>query len=125
VTRVTYKIVDPAFMAAGRGPHPAASPFDKRLGEALGISAFDVYQVELPAWAETVQHDHRDDGAEDVYAILRGTGWLLVDDEEVPIGPGQFIAVTMESTRQIRADEEGLLLIALCAAPSSPLPGRG
>jgi uncharacterized cupin superfamily protein len=114
---VAYKIVDPASLTAGPGPHPAASPFDNRVSDDLGISAFEVYQVELPPGAETVRHDHREDGVEDLYAILRGDGWVIVDDEQLPVRPGLFIAVTIESTRQVRAGNEGLAFIALCAAP--------
>lgn len=114
---VAYRIVDPASMTAGRGPHPAASPFDKRVDEELGVTAFEVYQVELPPWAETVCHNHIDDDVEDVYAFLRGGGWVVVDDEQVSVGPGQFVAVTAESARQVRAGEGGLVFIALCAAP--------
>ena len=114
---VTYQIVDPTSITAGRGPHPAASPFDKRISEQLGVSAFEVYQVELPPGAETVRHDHLDDRVEDVYAILRGEGWVIVDDESVAVCPGQFIAVTVESARQVRAGGTGLDFIALCAAP--------
>src|SRR5699024_8353119 len=43
---MAYKIVDPAAVAAAPGPHPAASPFDKPVSEALGINAFEVYTVE-------------------------------------------------------------------------------
>src|SRR5699024_2321741 len=63
---MAYRIVDPATVAATPGPHPAASPFDKRVSEALGINAFEVYTVELPPDAETVRHDHRDDLVEDL-----------------------------------------------------------
>lgn len=114
---MAYQIVDPASITAGPGPHPAASPFDKRISEHLGVSAFEVYQVELPPGAETVRHDHLADQVEDVYAILRGEGWVLVDDEQVPVGPGHFVAVTVESARQVRASDTGLAFIALCAAP--------
>ncbi len=114
---VTYQIVDPTSITAGPGPHPAASPFDKRISEQLGVRAFEVYQVELPPGAETVRHDHLDDQVEDVYAILRGGGWVIVDDKPVPVEPGQFIAVTMDSARQVRAGDTGLEFIALCAAP--------
>jgi len=113
---VAYQIVNPAAMTVGRGLHPAASPFDKRVGEALGVSAFEMYQVELPAGAETVLHDHVEDGAEDAYAFVRGSGWVIVDGEEVPVEPGDFVAVTVESTRQVRAGQDGLVLIAVCAS---------
>jgi hypothetical protein len=46
--RVTYTIVDAASIEPTPGPHPAASLYDKGVGEALGVSAFEIYQVELP-----------------------------------------------------------------------------
>lgn len=115
---MSYQIVDPADLTLGRGPHPAASPFEKRVGEAIGISAFGLYQIELPAGEETVAHDHREDRAEDAYAIVAGHGWLVVDADETPVEPGQFIAVTVESSRYLRAGPEGMTVIAVCAALS-------
>lgn len=115
---MTYTSVDAAHLQAAPGPHPAASAYDKGVGEALGVRAFGVYQVELPAGALTVQHDHLHDGAEDVYAVLRGNGAVVVDGVDVPVGPGHFVAVTPESTRQVRAGASGLVFIAVCAASS-------
>jgi hypothetical protein len=43
---------------------------------------------------------------------------VIVDEEEIPVGPGQFVAVTVESSRFLRAGPEGLVFIAVCAAPS-------
>lgn len=98
-------------------PHPAASPFDKRVSEALSISAFEAYMVELPPDAETVRHDHLDDGVEDLYFIVSGNGWVIVDDERLPVRPGLFVAVTVESARQLKAGAQGLSFVALCGAP--------
>lgn len=78
------------------------------------MERFGVYQVELPPGAETVAHDHTDDGAEDVYAMLRGSGVVLVDGEEVAVGPGMFIAVDLASRRLVRAGPDGLTYIAVC-----------
>lgn len=117
---MTWEIVDAATLDVGRGPHPAASPFEKRVGEAIGLTAFGLYQVELPADEQTVPHDHRDDHAEDAYAILSGTGWLVVDGEEIPVGPGQYMAVTQESSRHLQAGADGLVFIAACAAAQEP-----
>lgn len=117
---MTYRTVDATAIKPAPGPHPAASPHDKGVGQALGVRAFGIYQVELPPGQETVRHDHVNDGAEDVYAILRGTGTVVVDDEQVPVGPGQFIAVTPDSVRQVRAGDRGLVFIAVCAAAGEP-----
>lgn len=100
---------------SGHGPHPATSPYDKRLSGPLGLTAFDLYQVDLPPGASTVPHDHLDDGAEDAYAVVRGSGWLVVDGTEVPIGVGHFVAVSKESNRSVRAGADGCVLVAVCA----------
>lgn len=113
---MSFTVVDPATITAGRGPHPAASPFDKRIGEHLGITAFEVYQVELPPGESTEPHNHLEDQVEDVYAVIRGDGWLVVDDDAVPIATGTFIAVTLESTRHVLAGDHGLTLIAVCGS---------
>jgi uncharacterized cupin superfamily protein len=112
---MTYTKVDVAQIQAAPGPHPAGSPYDKGVGHALGVRAFGIYQVELPPGAETVRHNHADDGAEDVYAVLHGTGTVIVDGQDVPVAPGQFIAVSPESARHVRAGDSGLILIAVCA----------
>jgi mannose-6-phosphate isomerase-like protein (cupin superfamily) len=54
---------------------------------------------------------------EDTYFIVSGDGWVIVDDEQLPVRPGLFVAVTVESARQVRAGEQGLDFVALCAAP--------
>ena len=112
---MTYRMRNASDVTAGPGSHPAASEFDKCIGDELAISAFGLYQVELPAGAQTVRHDHREDRAEDAYAVLRGSGVVIVDDEYVAVAPGDFIAVTPDSTRQVRANAGGLVFIAVCA----------
>ena len=114
---MTYTKVDGADIDPAPGPHLAASPFDKRIGEALGVRAFGFYEVELPAGSSTVPHDHQDDRAEDVYAVIRGSGVVVIDGHEVPLSPGQYIAVTPESRREVRAGDQGFAFIAVCAAP--------
>lgn len=111
---MTYRSVDAAEVAAGPGPHPAASVYDKDVGAALRVRGFGVYQVELPPGAETVAHDHLEDGAEDVYAAIRGSGVVIVDGDEVPLRPGTFVAAAPEAARQVRAGAEGLVFIAIC-----------
>lgn len=85
------------------------------VGEALGVRAFGIYQVELPPGTETIQHDHLGDSAEDVYAVVSGTGVVVVDGQDVAVAPGQFIAVSPESSRLVRAGEAPL--VSLPCAP--------
>lgn len=110
-----FSLVDSADIPPGPGPHPAASPFDKRISEALGVTAFEVYKVEVPPGEATEEHDHRDDHVEDVYAIIRGSASLVVDGEHVSLRPGHFVAVPEASRRFVLAGDEGCDLIAICA----------
>jgi uncharacterized cupin superfamily protein len=112
----SYTKLDAGTIEPKPGAHPAASAYDKGIGEALGVRAFGLYQVDLPPGCETVAHDHAADGAEDVYAVIRGTGTVVVDKEEVPLGPGEFIAVQPCAVRHVRAGSDGLVFIAVCAS---------
>jgi quercetin dioxygenase-like cupin family protein len=112
---VAFRLLNASEIAPGPGSHRAASEYDKCIGDELGLHAFGLYQVELPRGAETVRHDHREDGAEDAYAVLRGTGVVVIDNEEVAVAAGDFIAVTPDSSRFVRAGEDGLVFIAVCA----------
>jgi len=110
-----YRVLDVATMKPAPGPHPAASAYDKGVGAVLGVRAFGIYQVELPPGCETVEHDHADDGAEDVYGVIHGSGTVVVDGEQLAVWPGLYVAVAPESTRLVRAGDAGLVFIAVCA----------
>lgn len=65
---MTHIVIHDTDVPSGRGPHPAASPFDKRMSELLNIQNFEIYKVELPRGATTEPHDHLDDAWNDVAA---------------------------------------------------------
>ncbi|GAB2480661.1 cupin domain-containing protein [Jatrophihabitans fulvus] len=112
----SYHKINAAAVELGRGPHPAASPFDRRISESLALTTFAIYQVELPAHQHTVAHHHQDDGAEDAYAVIEGSGWVDVDGESVAVERGDFVSVGVEATRSVHAGADGLVLIAVCTA---------
>jgi hypothetical protein len=47
-----------------------------------------------------------------------GEGSVVVDGEHQPVWPGRFIAVTRESSRQVRAGDRGLVFDVSCGSPS-------
>jgi quercetin dioxygenase-like cupin family protein len=110
-----YSVVPIAHVPTSAAEHPASSLWDRRLNGPLGIGAFGLYQVDLPAGAETVPHDHRHEGVEDAYVVVRGSGWLVVDGDDVPLAEGSAASVTPEATRSIRAGASGCVFIAVCA----------
>lgn len=112
---MSHRRVNAKDLIPGRGPHPAGSPFDKRVSEPLGLKAFEMYKVELPPGESTKPHDHLDDNVEDAYAIVRGSGWLVVNGNETPVSVGDFIAVSQHAERYVKAGDGGCDLIAVCA----------
>ena len=81
----------------------------------LGVSSFKINRLELPADGEGPEHDHKDNGEQEVYAIVAGNGTLLVDGEEVALRPGLFVYCSPEARRQMRAGADGLVWIGIGA----------
>jgi quercetin dioxygenase-like cupin family protein len=81
----------------------------------LGVLAFGVNWIELPAGAEGREHDESDSGQEEVNLVIAGSGAYRVDGEEVPVRTGDFLRFDPETTRCPVAGTEGLTLIAIGA----------
>lgn len=113
--RRPYAVVQVDTVPMSAAGHPDSSPFDRRLNDALGLGSFGLYRVDLPAGAETVPHDHHEDGVEDAYVLVHGSGWLVVDGDTVPLVAGSAAAVVPDATRSVRAGDDGCAFIAVCA----------
>ena len=96
----------------------ARSGIFKPITQQLGVQAFGINVIDLPPGASGLEHDHADDGQEEVYVPLRGSGILRVDGEDVELAPGKLAYVTPESTRQLSAGDDGFTFVAV-GAPRS------
>jgi quercetin dioxygenase-like cupin family protein len=85
------------------------------LSAPLGVGKFKVNRLELPPSGEGPEHDHAATGEEEVYAIVEGSGTLLVDGEEIAVRPGQFVFCSPDARRQMRAGGDGLVWIGIGA----------
>jgi quercetin dioxygenase-like cupin family protein len=85
------------------------------LSGPLGVGAFKVNRLELPAGGEGPEHDHNADSEEEVYAIVRGSGKLRVDGEEFDLRPGHFVFCSPDARRQMIAGADGLVWIGIGA----------
>lgn len=94
----------------------------KRMGPALGVSAFGINQLEIPPGAEAFGHDHEKDGQEEVYVVIRGGGTIRVDGTEETIAPGQYIFIPPGTHRQMVAGDEGLTWIGVGCQPGAYSP---
>jgi mannose-6-phosphate isomerase-like protein (cupin superfamily) len=107
---VSFSYVDVETLAA-EGPGGAV----RKVRRALGAHAFGVNHFTIPAGVTGREHDHADSNQEEVYFVVRGSGVMRVDGEEVALKPGRFLRVDPGSTRAPTAGEEGLEFVAFGA----------
>jgi quercetin dioxygenase-like cupin family protein len=105
---MAYQVIDANEVEASHGVF-------RGLTAPLGVSAFKINRLELPADGEGPEHDHGSNSEEEVYAIVAGSGTLRVDGEEVELRPGLFVYCSPEARRQMRAGAEGLVWIGIGA----------
>ena len=95
----------------------------RKVRAALGVSAFGINEIRLPAGAQGREHDEADLDEEEVYVGLAGSGTFTVDGEPVAFGAGQYLRVDPGATRLVEAGPDGLRFLAI-GAPSGSRRGR-
>jgi uncharacterized cupin superfamily protein len=91
-----------------------------RARAALGVTAFGM-QVEQfpPNFEHFPEHDHKNDGQEEVYTLLAGSATLHVGDEEFLLEPGVFARVAPHATRRITTGDQPARLLAIGGIPGA------
>jgi quercetin dioxygenase-like cupin family protein len=92
----------------------------RKVRRALGALAFGVNYFTFPPNQEGREHDHADSGQEEVYFVVKGSGRMRIDGEEIELKPGRFVRVDPASTRVPISGEDGLELVTFGA----PLDGK-
>jgi mannose-6-phosphate isomerase-like protein (cupin superfamily) len=64
--------------------------------EQLGVTVLECE----PGW-EGVEHDHADEGQEEVYLLLEGEATVTVEDDSVELGEGDAIRIPPDMSHQI------------------------
>ena len=103
VTGVGYSVVDVAELE-GEGPGGAV----RKVRRALGARAFGFNYFTLGPGVVGREHDHAEQGQEEVYFVVKGFGTMRVDDDDVELRPGVFLRVDGKSTRCPSAGPDGL-----------------
>jgi mannose-6-phosphate isomerase-like protein (cupin superfamily) len=90
----------------------------KRAGAELGIESFGLQIFDMPPGADQYpEHDHMQDGQEEVYVILRGSGDFEIEGERVHVDPECVIRVPAGTKRKLLAGPEGVRVLALGGVP--------
>jgi mannose-6-phosphate isomerase-like protein (cupin superfamily) len=92
----------------------------KKARAELGVSSFGMQIVDLPpSYSDYPEHDHAEEAQEEVFAVLRGSGYIDVEGERVDVDPDVIVRVGAAARRKIYAGPEGLRLIALGGTPGA------
>ena len=84
----------------------------------LGVSSFGIQVIQLPpGYVDYPEHDHAEDGQEEVFLALEGSGWIEVDGERVDVDKDTLVRVGPAAKRKVYAGPDGLRLLALGGAP--------
>jgi mannose-6-phosphate isomerase-like protein (cupin superfamily) len=84
----------------------------------LGVTSFGVQVIRMPpGYEDYPEHDHSEDGQEEVYTALKGSGWIDIEGERVDLGPGVFVRVPAGTTRKVHSGSDGVELLVIGGCP--------
>jgi mannose-6-phosphate isomerase-like protein (cupin superfamily) len=87
----------------------------RKVRRSLGARAFGFNYFVFPPNQDGREHEHADSNMEEVYFVVKGSGTMRVDGEEVELRPGRFVRVDPGSTRLPRSGGDGLEFVTFGA----------
>jgi quercetin dioxygenase-like cupin family protein len=92
----------------------------KRARAELGVSAFGLQVIDMPPNADQYpEHSHADDGQEEVYLALRGSGEIEIEGERHRIDPETMVRIGPGTTRKVWTSDEPLRLVIIGGVPGN------
>src|SRR4249919_1372433 len=93
----------------------------KRVRAELGVESFGIQIIDLPPGFENYpEHDHSEDGQEEVYLALRGSGEIEIEGERSPLDPDHIARVGSGVKRKVWPGSDGVRLLIVGGVPGGP-----
>ena len=90
----------------------------KRARAELGVESFSMQVIDLPPSYENYpEHDHAEDGQEEVFVALRGGGEIEIAGERYPLDSDHMARVASGTMRKVLPGPDGLRLLVLGGVP--------
>ena len=90
----------------------------KRARAELGVESFGMQIIDLPAGYDGYpEHDHAEDGQEEVFMALRGGGEIEIAGERFPLDADHVARVSSGTMRKVWPGEDGIRLLVLGGIP--------
>jgi mannose-6-phosphate isomerase-like protein (cupin superfamily) len=92
----------------------------KRARAELGVESFGLQVIDLPPDFENYpEHDHAEDGQEEVFMALRGGGEIEIEGERVPLSPEHMVRVAAGTKRKVWPGAEGMRMVIVGGVPGA------
>lgn len=89
----------------------------KLAGDELAVRSFGMQVLDLPAgFTDYPEHDHAQDGQEEVYIVLAGSAELTVAGERVEAAAGSMVRVDPAAKRKLIPGADGARILAIGGA---------
>jgi mannose-6-phosphate isomerase-like protein (cupin superfamily) len=86
----------------------------KRVRAELGVESFGMQIIDMPPnYDGYPEHDHGEDGQEEVYLTLRGSGEIEIDGERFPLDEDHVARVGPGIKRKVWPGEGGVRILVL------------
>jgi len=90
----------------------------KRARAELGVESFGMQIIDMPPNYENYpEHDHGEDGQEEVYITLRGSGELEIDGDRHPLDEDHVARVGPGVARKVWPGGDGIRILVLGGKP--------
>ena len=87
----------------------------------LGVESFGMQVLDFPAgFSAYPEHDHADDGMEEVYVVLGGSASFDVDGDRVEMAPGRMLRIEPAARRKLITGANGVRILAIGCTIGTP-----
>ena len=92
----------------------------KKARAELGVTSFGIQVIDMPPNIEAYpEHDHAQDGQEEVYVAMSGGGEIDIEGERFALDPDTMVRVSAGTTRKLYPGDDGMRVLIVGGVPGS------
>ncbi len=90
----------------------------KKARAELGVTSFGIQVIDFPPNVDGYpEHDHSQDGQEEVYVTMRGDGEIDIEGERIAIDPETMVRVSAGTKRKLYPGDSGMRVLVVGGVP--------
>jgi hypothetical protein len=87
--------------------------FAKLVRRGLDITAFGANIMDLPPDYSTKSHDESESGQQELYVALRGSGSVVIDEQQLPLDAEHLVRVDAGTARILSSGPDGVRVLCI------------